>query len=89
MTHKENPSFEEAHERLEKILASMNGNKISLEESLYLFEQAEKLMRYCEKQLKSAEQKIDQIVKGPSGETLLSSDNKPQIEAFAGEDVPF
>ncbi len=89
MNHAENLSFEEAHERLEKILAAMNGNKISLEESLALFEQAEKLMRHCEKRLQAAEQKIDQIVKGASGETLLGADGRPQLTPLEEEQVPF
>ena len=60
---KENLSFEEAHEQIEKILAAMNGGKVSLEETIHLFEKGEKLMRHCEKQLVQAELKIDQILK--------------------------
>jgi len=86
---KENLSFEEAHEQIEKILAAMNGGKVSLEETIHLFEKGEKLMRHCEKQLVQAELKIDQILKERGGETQLNPDLTPKTAPFAQEDVPF
>jgi len=56
--------FEKAFERLEKILEAMNSGKVSLEESLKLFEEAENLMRHCSLRLNNAEQKIEQLIKG-------------------------
>jgi len=88
MTSKENLSFEEAHEQLEKILAAMNSGKVSLEESIAYFEKGEKLMRHCERQLLAAEQKIDQILKERSGAASLNPDQTPKTVPFAGE-VPF
>jgi len=82
---KETLSFEAAHQRLEKILSIMNEGKISLEESLDLFEQAEALMRYCEDRLKTAEQRIDEIVKGKNNEIVLDRDQKPTLTPFPGE----
>lgn len=64
-------SFEQAFERLEKILEIMNGGKTSLEDSLKLFEEAEKLMRLCSSRLTGAEQKIEQLIKGRNGEAVL------------------
>ena len=89
MATKDTLSFEEAHEKLEKILAAMNGGKLSLEESLNLFEKAEKLVRHCEAHLKSAEQKIEEIVKGKQGEILLDSEQKPKLAPFGGQEIPF
>jgi exodeoxyribonuclease VII small subunit len=89
MTEKESLSFEEAHEQLEKILAAMNGGKVSLEELIALFEKGEKLMRHCEKQLQMAQLKIDQILKDRNGEALLNPDQTPKTASFAAEDVPF
>ena len=89
MTSKENLSFEEAHEQIEKILAAMNGGKVSLEESINLFEKGEKLMRHCEKQLVNAEQRIEQIMKERSGETIFNPDQTPKTAPFSGEEVPF
>ena len=60
-------SFEQAFARLEKILEAMNGGKVSLEESLKLFEEAEGLMRLCSHRLNSTEQRIEQLIKGRDG----------------------
>jgi exodeoxyribonuclease VII small subunit len=56
-------SFEKAFERLEQILEAMNSGKTPLEESLKLFEEAEKLMKTCSSRLSTAEQKIEQLIK--------------------------
>jgi exodeoxyribonuclease VII small subunit len=66
-------SFEKAFERLEKILETINGGKISLEESLKLFEEAETLMRLCSHRLNHAEQKIEQLIRGRNGELKTES----------------
>lgn len=76
------PSFEKSFERLEQILELMNGGKVSLEDSLRLFEEAEKLMRHCQTTLQGAEQKIEQLIKGRTGEPLLDSEGVPQKERF-------
>lgn len=76
------PSFEHAFARLEQILELMNGGKVSLEDSLRLFEEAEHLMRYCQTTLQGAEQKIEQLVKGRTGEPLLSESGAPQKIPF-------
>lgn len=60
-------SFEKAFERLEQILEKMNSGKTPLEESLKLFEEAEKLINSCSQRLTSAEQKIEQLVKNKQG----------------------
>ena len=80
-------SFEKAFERLEKILEIMNGGKTSLEESLKFFEEAEALMRICGERLSSAEQKIEQLIKGRNGE--LSTAAFARSGQRSGEDVPF
>lgn len=64
-------SFEQAFERLEKILETMNEGKTSLEESLKLFEEAERLMRLCGSRLNTAEQKIEQLIKNRNGDASL------------------
>lgn len=75
-------SFEKAFERLEELLVIMNSGKPTLEESLTLFEEAEKLMRLCGSRLNAAEQKIEQLIKGRNGELLLDGEKKPQVEPF-------
>ena len=74
-------SFEQAFERLEQILERMNSGKTPLEESLKLFEEAEKLMRICSARLNSAEQKIEQLMKS-RGTVLLDAEAKPRLEPF-------
>ncbi len=75
-------SYEQAFQRLEKILEQMNNGKTPLEESLKLFEEAENLMRTCTHALNSAEQKIDQLIKSRSQEIVLDQNQKPKTEPF-------
>ena len=44
--------------RLEQIVATLEGGRCTLDESLKLFEEGTKLTAYCSKALKTAEQKI-------------------------------
>lgn len=74
-------SFEKAFERLEQILETMNNGKTPLEESLKLFEEAEKLIRTCSTRLTSAEQKIEQLIKN-KGEVALDAEQRPKTEPF-------
>ena len=74
-------SFEKAFERLEQILTAMNGGKVALEESLKLFEEAEKLIQTCNVRLKVAEQRIEQLIKN-KGEVSLDAEQRPKAEPF-------
>lgn len=92
----QNLSYEKAFERLEQILEQMNSGKTPLEESLKLYEEAEKLMRSCTLSLNAAEQKIEQLIKARNGEAALDSLSKPKTETFAKsapkmqtEELPF
>lgn len=75
-------SFEQAFERLEKILEAMNGGKTPLEESLKLFEEAEKLMRTCQTRLSSAEQKVEQLIKSRTGEVAVDAEGRARTTPF-------
>lgn len=77
-------SFEKAFERLEKILEGMNSGKLSLDDSLKLFEEANTLIGSCNQKLKSAEQKIEILLKGRQNELLLDG-KEPIKESFEGE----
>jgi exodeoxyribonuclease VII small subunit len=74
-------SFEKAFERLEQILNAMNSGKTALEESLKLFEEAEKLIRTCSTRLTTAEQKIEQLIKN-KGEVAVDAEQHPKTEPF-------
>lgn len=75
-------SFEAAFARLEQILERMNTGSISLDESLKLYEEADKLIITCSKRLNDAERKIEILVKNRNGELTLGSDGKPLTQDF-------
>lgn len=76
-------SFEDCFHRLEEILERMNSSTIGLDESLKLFEEADKLINGCSKRLNEAERKIEILVKNrATGELALGPDQKPQMQDF-------
>lgn len=76
-------SFEDCFHRLEEILEKMNSSAIGLDESLKLFEEADKLINGCSKRLNEAERKIEILVKNrSSGELALGNDQKPQTQDY-------
>jgi exodeoxyribonuclease VII small subunit len=78
----EDLSFESAYARLEEILERMNSGKVSLEESLKLYEEADNLITRCTKQLTHAEKKIEMLLKNRDGEPIVDPLGKPQTQAF-------
>jgi len=79
----DNMSFEQSFVRLEEILEKLNTDSIALEESLKLYEEANKLLELCNKRLNEAEAKIEVIVKSRSGEVELDSAGRPCTQSFA------
>lgn len=71
-------SFETAYKRLEEILDLLNNSQISLEESLKVYEEADKLLNYCTEKLNSAEQKVQILVKNRQQDPQTT----PQLEDF-------
>ena len=66
-------TFEQAMTRLEQIVATLEGGRCTLDDSLKLFEEGTKLTAYCAQQIKTAEQKIVKLTaveNGEDGETL-------------------
>jgi exodeoxyribonuclease VII small subunit len=61
-------SFEEALKRLEAIVAKLESGHVSLEESITLYAEGDKLRSQCEARLKEAQMKIEQLSIGASGE---------------------
>jgi exodeoxyribonuclease VII small subunit len=82
MVNEKEASFEEAFARLEEILEKMNSGSISLDESLKLYEEADKLIIKCQKRLTDAERKIETLIKNRNGEVMLGSDQKPLTQEF-------
>ncbi len=55
--------FEKSLERLEEIVAKVEGETLPLEESLKLYEEGKKLIASLEKTLKEAERKVEELQK--------------------------
>ena len=63
----ENMSFETAMTRLEQIVRQLEDGKVSLDDSLKLYEEGISLVRLCSGRLDEAEQKIKIIRTSPDG----------------------
>lgn len=56
-----NLSFEEALKALEETVANLEAGDFTLEESLALFEQGQKLAAFCNNQLENASLRVEQL----------------------------
>lgn len=66
-------SFEESLTELEGIVDKLEKGQLSLDDSLMLFEKGIKLVNECNMKLKSAQQKVEQLIVengGPRAENL-------------------
>ena len=61
-------SFEGALDELKVIIEKLEGGKLSLEDSLTLFEKGTQLINLCHKKLNEVEKKIEILVEGTNGE---------------------
>lgn len=57
----ESLTYEQAYRELEEIVASLEANQQSLEESMRLYERGQQLSQYCAGLLEKAELKIQQL----------------------------
>jgi len=76
---KKEPSFEEALHTLEEIVEELEGENLSLSDSLAVFEKGINLSRMCVKKLEEAEKKIEILLE----ENSLAT--KPFVLAEKGE----
>jgi len=58
---KKEPAFEEALEKLENLVASMESGDVPLATLVEKFEEGSKLVKTCEERLKQAELKIEKL----------------------------
>ncbi len=63
----EKMSFEQAITRIDEIVKTLEQGDAPLEQSLTLFEEGTKLIKFCGKLLDSAEQKVVKLQKGADG----------------------
>lgn len=80
-------NFERSFTRLEEILDRMNAGNVSLDESLKLYEEADRLIAGCGKKLNAAEARIEMLIKKREGELVLDEDGKPQAANFEVQEV--
>ncbi len=83
-------SFEKDLERLESIVAALEEGGVPLEESLRQFEEGVRLARKCEEVLKSAEKRIELLLKNREGELetvpFAGDDEAPAADTASGDD---
>ena len=60
-------SFEEAMLSLEDIVKKLEAGGLSLDESLKSFEEAVKLVKFCNQKIEAAEQRVKMLVEGSDG----------------------
>ena len=65
------PSFEQAIQRLEKIVADMESAELPLEDVLKKYEEGTRLVRFCTAKLDEAEKKIELLTKKADGSVAL------------------
>ncbi len=82
MTSTAPTSFEKAFERLEQILEQLNSGRVNLEDSLKLYEEADRLIVDSHKKLAEAEKKIEVLVKNRNAELALGPNNTPKLESL-------
>ena len=73
-----NPDFETSLKELETLVESMEQGDLSLEDSLGHFERGVQLSRACQQALKTAEQKV---------EILMKKNGQEEITPFDSEDA--
>jgi exodeoxyribonuclease VII small subunit len=61
-------TFEESLKRLEEIVTQLEGNKLALEQSLQVFEEGVKLVRFCAGRLEDAERRIEILLADKEGQ---------------------
>ena len=64
-------SFEEAYARLEEIVRRLEGDDLTIEQSVELYEQGVGLVRQCNARLDGAELRISQLAPGGDGELTV------------------
>ena len=61
MSQELNLSFEEAYARLEEIVARLEAGELSLDESLALYEEGQRIAQHCGALLDAAERRVEQV----------------------------
>ena len=79
-------TFEQAIQRLEKIVADMEGAELPLEDILKKYEEGTRLVRFCGQKLEEAEKKIELLTKKSDGSVALDPFEADQTGTDANND---
>ena len=66
-------NFEKAMDRLEAIVEQMESGKLPLEDLIVRYEEGMNLVKICQEQLTSAEQKIEVIARNNAGKAIVKN----------------
>ena len=82
-------SFESAMDRLDAIVEKMESGKLPLKELIVRYEEGMKLVKICQEQLASAEQKIEIISRNSAGKAVVKDfESAGDANVEPGADVP-
>lgn len=79
-------SFEQAVKQLANLVAQIESQSLSLEETLKAYEQGMRLSQYCQQQLAQAKQQV-QILQSGRLQPLGGMSEIPSVENFSAESV--
>ena len=71
-------AFEEALEELEKIVSSLEGGDVPLDQSIARYERGEALRAHCQKLLQAAEAKVEKIRANAGGQAIGTEPLDPE-----------
>jgi exodeoxyribonuclease VII small subunit len=77
-------NFEDAMDRLEKIVEQMESGKLPLEDLIVRYEEGMKLVKTCQERLANAEQKIEIIARNSAAKAVVQ-EFEPAQEACQPE----
>ncbi|RLB16142.1 MAG: exodeoxyribonuclease VII small subunit [Deltaproteobacteria bacterium] len=73
--------FEDAMQRLEQIVQSLESGELSLEDSIKAFEEGMRLAKFCSEKLEEAEKKVTMLIKESDGKYVQTPFQVNQKEA--------
>ncbi len=73
--------FEDAMQRLEQIVQSLESGELSLEDSIKAFEEGMRLAKFCSEKLEEAEKKATMLIKESDGKYVQTPFQVNQKEA--------
>ncbi|MCS7186800.1 MAG: exodeoxyribonuclease VII small subunit [Armatimonadetes bacterium] len=71
-------TFEQAMARLEEIVRLLESGELSLDETVRLYEEGQRLRQFCEQKLKAAEKRIKMVTLADDG-TIQVNEFEPSL----------